>query len=162
MASFSEIAQKEFDFLEREFGYEAVKAKENRDGSLVKYINRDVGVGVKLLYEFASAFVFVFIYRLVDGEIRDNPIPIRKDSDINCFDFNDYLDSEKKMKPAYEYGEDSDYYDPKDGLRNFTKEFAERLRTEGQSILKGDLAILPEMASIIKRRAGLSGSEKVF
>jgi hypothetical protein len=153
MAVFSEIAQQEFDFLEREFGYEVVEAKEKSGGGVVKYINRDAGVGVKLLYEFASAFVFVFIYRLVNGEFRDNPLPIGNETEINCFDFNDYLEGDRKMKPAYEYGEDSDYYDPQDGLRNFTMEFAKRLRTEGQPILKGDLTILPAMASIIKRRA---------
>lgn len=153
MAGFSEIAQGEFQFLEREFGYEVVEAKEKSDGGVVKYINRDNGVGVKLLYEFASAFVFVFIYRLVDGDFCDNPLPIGDDTDINCFDFNDCLEGDLKMKPAYEYGEDSDYYDPQDGLRNFTREFANRLRSEGQAILKGDLTILPAMASIIKRRA---------
>lgn len=153
MADFSEIAQEEFDFLEREFDYEVVEAKETSSGGEVRYINRDAGVGVKLLYEFASAFVFVFIYRLVDGEFCDNPLPVDNDTEINCFDFNDYLEGERKMKPAYEYGENSDYYDPKDGLRNFTKEFAGRLRNEGKAILTGDLSVLPAMASIIKKRA---------
>lgn len=153
MADFTEIAQEEFDFLEREFGYEVVEAKEKSGGGEVRYINRDAGVGVKLVYEFASAFVFVFIYRLVDGEFYDNSLPIGNDTDIHCFDFNDYLEGERKMKPAYEYGENSDYYDTQNGLRNFTKEFAERLRIEGKVILNGDLSVLPAMASIIKRRA---------
>ena len=153
MAGFSEIAQEEFDFLEREFDYKVVEAKDKSGGCEVKYINRDAGVGVKLVYEFASAFVFVFIYRLVDGEFWDNPLPICNDTDINCFDFNDYLEDERKMKPAYEYGENSDYYDPQNGLRNFTKEFARRLQKEGKAILNGDLSALPAMASIIKRRA---------
>lgn len=153
MTGFSEIAGEEFKFLEQDFGYEVVEAKDKSDGGVVKFINRDAGIGVKLLYEFASAFVFVFIYRLVDGDFRDNPLPIGNDTDINCFDFNDCLEGESKMKPAYEYGEHSNYYDSQDGLRNFTKEFAKRLRSEGQAILKGDLTILPAMASIIKRRA---------
>jgi hypothetical protein len=153
MAGFSKIAQEEFDFLELESDYEVVDAKEKSDGGYVTYVNHDAGVGVKLLYEFSSAFIFVFIYRLVEGELRENPVPIGNETEINCFDCNDYLDANFKMKPAYDYGEDSKYFDPQNGLRNFTKEFAKRLRIHGQRILNGDLSMLPAMASIIKRRA---------
>jgi L-lactate dehydrogenase complex protein LldF len=79
--------------------------------------------------------------------------PISNDSTISCFDFNDYLEPSQKMKSAYDYGEDSPYYDPQNGLRNFTKQFADRLRSHGDRILRGDLSILPEMEKIIKRRA---------
>jgi hypothetical protein len=153
MAGFTEIAQKEFEFLEQEFNYEVVEVREKSDGGFVTYVNREAGVGVKLLYEFSSAFVFVFICRLVDGELCENPLPIGDDTEIICFDFNDYLEAESKMRPAYDYGEDSEYYDPQNGLRNFTREFAKRLQANGQQILKGDLSALPAMASIIKRRA---------
>lgn len=153
MASFGEIAKEEFHYLESHFGYELVDAHEKSDGGEVKYINRRVGVGIRILYEFSSAFVFVFIYRLVNGEFHGNPLPIGKDTEINCFDFNDYLVGERKMKPAYEYGEHSAYYDPDNGLRNFTKDFAERLRTDGIQILRGDLSPMPLMAAIIRARA---------
>jgi len=54
---------------------------------------------------------------------------------------------------AYEYGENSIYYDPQNGIRNFVKEFADRLRSHGDSILRGDLSTLPAMEKIIKKRA---------
>ena len=156
MPGFSDIAQDEFAFLEREFQYRVVAAKDDRDGGEVTYVNRKAGVGVKVLYEFRSAFVFVFIYRLVHGECRDNPRRIDSSTEITCFDFNDYLDDDMTMKPAYEYDEKSPYFDAKNGLRNFTREFAKRLRTEGRAILQGDLTMPPAMATIIRNRADTS------
>jgi hypothetical protein len=57
------------------------------------------------------------------------------------------------MKPAYDYGEDSKYYDSHHGLRNYVGDFADRLRTYGKNILAGDLSMFPNMAAIIKKRA---------
>ena len=153
MKNFTCIAKDEFDFLRSEYNYKLVAEENNSNGGHVTFVNQKVGVGVKVQYEFASAFVFVFVYRLVNGEIRENRFPINKDSEINCFDFNDYLEPTKRMKPAYDYGEDSLYYNQQNGLRSFTKEFADRLRCHGDGVLKGDLSILPEMEKIIKRRA---------
>jgi len=153
MAGFVEVAREVFRFLESEYGYTVLKTEDNSSGGYVTYINRDAGVGLKVLYELSSAFIFVFVYRLVVGGLRDNALPITGDSQINCFDFNDYLPPDSKMRPAYDYGEDSNYYDPQNGIRNYTEEFAARLRMHGKHILKGDLSMLPAMESIIKRRA---------
>jgi len=153
MTNFVTIAKDEFAFLRSNFDYEIVAEEDDRNGGYVSFVNPDVGVGVKVQYDIPSAFVFVFVYRLVDGEMRENPLPISGDSEISCFDFNDYLEPAQKMKPAFDYGEDSPYYDPQNGLRNFTKEFADRLRSHGEQILRGDLSILPKMENVIKRRA---------
>jgi hypothetical protein len=153
MTDFTRIAKDEFEFLRSEYDYKLVAEEDNSNGGYVTFVNQDIGVGLKLQYEFPSAFVFVFICRLVDGEFQENRLPISEDSEINCFDFNDYLEPMQKMQPAYDYGEDSPYYDPKNGLRNFTREFADRLRSFGSGILRGDLSAMPKMENIIKRRA---------
>ena len=153
MTDFVTIAKDEFAFLRDDYDYESVAEEDGSNGGFVSFLNPGVGVGVKLQYEFASDFVFVFVYRLIDGQMRDNSLPITDDSEINCFDFNDYLAKDQKMRPAYEYGENSIYYDPQNGLLNFVKEFADRLRSHGDSILRGDLSTLPAMEKIIKKRA---------
>ena len=153
MTDFARIAKDEFEFLKSEYGYELIGQEDNSNGGYVTFVNREVGVGVKLQYEAPSAFVFVFVCRLIDGEIRENRLPISSDSEINCFDFNDYLEPTQRMKSAYDYGENSPYYHPKNGLRNFTRGFAARLRSHGDRLLRGDLSILPEMANVIRRRA---------
>lgn len=153
MSAFVAIAREEFAFLELEYGYSVLEVEESCSDVYVTYVNRDVGVGLKLLYEFAGSLLFVFVYRLVDGELRDNPRWIDNDTVINCFDLNDYLADDSKMRPSYEYDEDSGYFDPQNGLRNYVKEFAVRLRNYGTLILKGDLSMLPAIESIIRKRA---------
>ena len=153
MAEFTSIARDEFDFLISEYGYEPTTAIDSKYGGYACFVNQKAGVGVKVEYEYPVGLVFVFICKLVDGEIRENQLPITSESNINCFDVSDYLAPADRMKPAYEYDEDSSYFDPQDGLRNFAKEFATRLRIHGDSILRGDLSILPEMEKVIKMRA---------
>jgi hypothetical protein len=57
------------------------------------------------------------------------------------------------MKPAYEYGDESAYYDEENGLRNYAGEFATRLKTFGRQLLSGDFTVLPRIEQIIKERA---------
>lgn len=153
MSGFTQIARDLFSFIETEYGYDLLECEDNNVCSYLIYTNTEVGVGLKLLYEFSSAFVFVLIYRLVDGELRENIFPIDEKTEINCFDFNDTLEHNKKMRPAFDYSEESKYFDSSNGLRYYTEEFAERLRLFGEKILIGDLSILPKVEKIIKDRA---------
>jgi hypothetical protein len=153
MSGFVEVARDLFAFLERDFGFSLKSCSDESWGGQLTFVNLDNGVAVKPVYDFSNAFVFVFIYRLVEGKIIDNSLPITDKSQITCFDFNDLLDEHRKMKPAYEYGEDSVYYDEKNGLRNYVAEFATRLKEEGRELLKGDFSRLRQAEEIIKQRA---------
>jgi len=153
MDGFIEISRGLFNFLEVKYGYELIAIRDGDGCSYLMYSNKDVGIGFKLLYELSSSFVFVLVYRLIEGEFRDNCLPISDDTEITCIDFNDTLMPEHKMRPAYEYGEESSYFDAEDGLRNYVEEFSSRLRLFGKNILIGDLSIFPEIEKIIKRRA---------
>ena len=152
-SSFSNITLDVFRFLESDFEYQVDEVVEKKSESYVSYVNSSLGVGVKLLFDFSYSVVFVFIHRLVDGVLCDNPPNITDDSVLSCFDFNDYLDEDLKLKPAFEYGEDSEYYDEVHGLRNYIEDVAERLLAHGSHILNGDLTMFPDMETIIKNRA---------
>lgn len=152
MQSYTQILKEEFAFLEAAFGYKLTDVSDSSARGAVFYMNCDVGVAVKVEYDASCAFIFVFICRLIDGVIRENRFPIGRDSEINCFDFNDYLEDNVKMRPAYNYDENSEYYHPKYGLRNFARAFATRLRTHGPHILRGDLSMLPSMVLLIEQR----------
>lgn len=151
MTDFCESVKEHFLFLESEYDCNLESMRAEDWGCEVIYRNRTTGI--KLLYEVYCAFVFVFIYKLVNGEMVDNPRPLGLDSPITCFDFNDALPIEKRMKPAYEYGSQSNYYDEEEGLSNYSKDFALRLREYGKDVLNGDFSVLPEMEKIIKQRA---------
>lgn len=151
MTDFCDSIKEHFQFLETDYDYKLESSRIEDWGGEVIYSNNTTGI--KLLYEFSCAFIYVFICKLVDGRIIDNPRPMSIDSEINCFDFNDALPEDQKMKPAYEYGLDSPFYDESNGLSNYSKEFALRLSEYGQNVLRGDFSILPKMEKIIKARA---------
>ena len=156
MSGFVEIAREAFAFLESEYRFHISDFAEDNYGGYVTYINVEKEIAVKPHYEFASAFVFVFIYRLVEGQLRDNALPVTHDSQINCFDFNDVLPEDRKMKSAFDYGEDSAYFNEQNGLQTYVSEFATRLEEHGQQLLTGDFSILPLVETIIKSRADTS------
>ena len=151
MAEFCSIAEEKFAFLESDFAFSLESEREEEWGGEVIYSGADLAI--RILYEYSSAFVFVFICKLVGGEIRRNPRPVMPDSIITCFDFNDMLPAEEKMKPAYEYNPDSLYFDENEGLANYVAEFSVRLRRYGAELLRGDFSVFPKMEAIIKARA---------
>lgn len=153
MSGYVEVASEAFAFLETGYHFSIKDCSDENGGGHMTYVNVEVGVGVKALYEFSSAFVFVFIYRLVNGQLRDNVLPITDESEITCFDFNDALAADQKMKPAYEYGDDSEYFDEQNGLLNYVMEFATRLKRYGGEFLVGNFAAVLSVEEAIKRRA---------
>ena len=153
MSQFVEVARDAFEFLTRKYGFSFVECSGANGGGHVTYVNTQHGVAVKAMYEVSSAFVFVFIYRLIDGELRENSLPITDQSEINCIDFNDVLPEAQKMKPAYEYGDHSPFYDEQFGLQNFVREFATRLDGFGGPLLGGNFSVMAQVAEVIRRRA---------
>ncbi|WP_010587222.1 hypothetical protein [Schlesneria paludicola] len=153
MPGFVEIAREAFAFLESQYHFSIKECVDDDDFGQVTYVNIRNGVAVKLLYEFSNAFVFVFIYRLIDGQICDNVLPISNESEINCIEFNDVLSGVQKMKPAYEYGDNSCYYDGQNGMREYVSEFATRLQKYGGKLLAGAFDEMKGVEQIIKHRA---------
>ncbi len=153
MTTFCESVKKHFQFLEVEYACKLESSVIENWGGTVIYRNNTTGI--KLLYEANSAFIYVFIYKLVKGEMIDNPVILEPDSEITCFDFNDALPENEKMKPAYEYGPASLYYDDQNGLSNYIQDYALRLKEHGSALLKGDFSIISKVEKIIKKRATL-------
>ncbi len=151
MSNFCQVAKKSFSFLESEFGYRIASETREPWGSEIVYLGAKTGI--RLLYEDMVPFVFVFVCKLVDGRIVDNPQLITPESEPLCFDLNDFLDEKTKMKLATDYGPDSIYMDESDGMSNYVDAFSTRLRNYGQSFLNGDFSRLPEMQKLIRARA---------
>jgi hypothetical protein len=153
MPGFVEVARDAFAFLEGDYGFSIQGRSNSKEDGQIIYSNVKNGVAVKVLYECREGMIFIFIYKLIDGKIRENPSPITHDSMITCFDFNEVVPEADRMKPSYTYSEDSKYFDERDGLRNFAADFALRLRKYGEDLLTGDFAVLPDAEKTIKNRA---------
>ena len=83
---------------------------------------KNPSTGVKIIYETHHAYITIFLYRLINDEIIENPRIIDKNVELNCFALDDVLLLRNKasiLKPAYEYGENSKYYDKENGFKTY-------------------------------------------
>src|SRR5436190_18739047 len=112
--NFDQIVREEFEFLLQEHGFSTIaKCEKVADGYEILFTNRTTGV--RLNYEFREAYVFVTIYRLINGKFVENPNPIKPESVMHGFSLDDIIavqNPEAMVKPAYQYGTNSVYYDP--------------------------------------------------
>jgi len=150
MTVFCSVAKEKFAFLVEEFDFSLVDEAAEPWGGEIVY--RSGLVGIRVTYEAPSAFVFVRIYRLVEGEMRENPSDARSVDDVTYIYMQDALSEAFRMRPAYEYGEDSAYYDEENGLETFVSEFASRLKRHCRGLLEGDFSSFEMAAKILIAR----------
>lgn len=150
---FDIIAQEQFKFLVSEYDFRLSKCEKEDWGYELIYLNDTTGV--KITYEYREAYVFIMLYQLLDGEFQENPRNIEGNTILHGYGLDDLIslrNPQTLIKPAYDYGEQSKYYDEKNGLLLYVSEFAENLKKYAKDILKGDFTIFPELDKIVKER----------
>jgi len=150
---FDIIAQEQFKFLESEYSFSLSKCKKEDWGYELIYLNDTTGV--KITYEYREAYVFIMLYQLIDGELRENPRNIEDNTILHGYGLDDLIslrNSQALIKPAYEYGEQSEYYDQENGLSLYVAAFAGNLKAYAKDILNGDFTIFPDLDKIVKER----------
>lgn len=152
--NFDEIAKEQFEFLQSEFGFN-INACEKKDwGYELIYLNDTTGV--KITYEFQEAYIFITLYQLINGTLIENPRNIEQKTILYSYGLDDIInerDSLALIKPAYQYGEDSDYYDKKNGLILYVSAFAKNLKKYAADVLSGDFQIFNKIDKVVKERA---------
>ncbi|MBK8503664.1 MAG: hypothetical protein IPL46_16510 [Saprospiraceae bacterium] len=94
-----------FNYQKEDWGYELI------------YLNNTTGV--KITYEFREAYIFIMLIKLVDGSLIENPRSIQENNVLYGYGLDDVIglrNPQALIKPAYQYGEESEYYDKKKGL----------------------------------------------
>lgn len=150
---FDIIAQEQFKFLTSEYGFRLSKCDKEDWGYELIYLNDTTGV--KITYEYREAYVFIMLYQLIDGELRENPRSIDDNTILHGYGLDDLIglrNSQALIKPAFEYGEQSEYYDEEKGLLLYVSAFAENLKIYAKDILGGDFTVFPELDKIVKDR----------
>lgn len=95
------------------------------------------------------------MYKLIDGDIQENPGNIKINTILYGYGLDDIIsfhNSEDLVKPAYEYGEQSEYYDKDKGLSLFTSAFSNNLKIYGKDVLDGNFEIFLKLDKIVKER----------
>lgn len=150
---FNTIAQEKFNFLVSEFHFKMKQIPRNKNKNLLLYSNTTTGV--EIAYEFRYATVNIMLYRLVESKFIRNPINITKGTKLFGFDLIDLLSIRNPnaiILPAYEYGENSKYYNPIDGFELYIGDFAAILKNNAADVLLGDFTIFTELENIVKGR----------
>lgn len=151
---FDIIAQEQFKFLELQFGFRLRESIKQPWGYELTFTNATTGI--KLSYVFQEAYIFIMLYRLVHGVILENPRIIQDNTNLTGYGLDDILlirNPEALIKPAYQYGDSSKYYNPENGLTLYVSEFAKNLKEYAQDVLCGDFSIFKTIEPIVKARA---------
>ena len=150
---FDIIAQEQFKFLLSEYDFRLSKCEKEDWGYELIYLNDTTGV--KITYEYREAYVFIMLYQLMEGELQENPRSIEGDTVLLGYGLDDLIslrNPQALAKPAYEYEEQSEYYDKEEGLSLFVKAFADSLKISAKDILSGDFSVFPDLDKIVKER----------
>lgn len=150
---FDIIAQEQFKFLLSKYDFRLSKCEKEDWGYELIYLNDTTGV--KITYEYREAYVFIMLYQLIEGELQDNPRSIEGDTILLGYGLDDLIsvrNPQALIKPAYEYGELSEYYDKEKGLSLYVTAFANNLKTSAKDILSGDFTVFPDLDKIVKDR----------
>lgn len=145
--TFSRVCLEKFHFLATEFDFSSVVKKES---SLCRVIYRNRTTAVEIGLEWREQYVYVEIYRLVDGKMEENPIVIRPESDLTVFNLEDliatrapelHLISQASGKPLTSHD-----------IEKILTDRALALRDYGQEVLQGDFRVFRKLGRIVKAR----------
>ncbi len=147
-----QVFEQTFDFLKNEYGFNTILSEREDWGYYFTAINSTTGIEIQ--YEFKEAFIQIVIYRLIDGKIVKNITnAIKNNEPITGFSLEWILalkNAEAQIKPAYEYGIESKYYEKENGLKNYASIVAERLKEYASDILKGDFSVFSTLDIMVK------------
>lgn len=147
------VLQEEFNFLLSEYDCKLSRCKKEKWGIELLYLNNTSGV--KINYEYHEGYIFIMLYKLINGVFHENPKNIDKDTILFGYDLDDIIsifNQQDLVKRVYEYGENSNFYVSNEGVNEYIKLFALNLKKYSSSILRGDFSIFFDLDKIVKTR----------
>ncbi len=157
---FKIIAEEKFSFLTSDFNFKLIKSYKCKWGYELLYLNEVTGV--KIIYEYREAYIFIVLCELLNGKIVENPFKIEEDSVLHCYGLDDVINIQNPsdlVKPAYQYGKESKYYDKQNGLALYVATFANNLKKYASDILLGNFNIFKKLDRVVKDRTKNFNSE---
>ena len=152
--NFDKIAKNRFKFLELEYKF-LLTEKTKKDWGGYELIYQNSCTGVKIVYEFKEAYIFITLFKLVDGELIENPLTFDENSILFGYGLDDVIRLRNPLaliKPAYEYSVDTKYHDKDTGLDSYVSDFADNLKKYANDILIGDFSLFKDLHKIVLER----------
>lgn len=154
--NYDDIFKNTFEFLIKDYCFRIISQSDEK--SSYKMVLKNATTGVEIKYEVREAYINIMLYRLVNGEIRENnSIAIRNNESINGFNL-DYIVNLRSpndlIRPAYEYGELSEFYEEEYGLFKYVTKFSENLKKHAGDILNGEFDLFNVLDKFVKDTYG--------
>jgi hypothetical protein len=149
---FHKMCKVEFEFLETEFNCKVVDISQTKSCELVIYTNETTAVQISL--ELRDGGIFVEIMKLVDGKIPPKEIFINSNTQLNRFDFEDFLAIRNPSLSIERPDLNKLIFEPgwEKIMTRIVRQFATELRKHASDVLKGDFRIFSNLEKIVKAR----------
>jgi hypothetical protein len=151
--SFDIIAKRQFKFLESDYNFKLIECRAEDWGYELKYLNSKTGI--KITYEFREAYIFIMLYQLLEGKLIENTRNINYNTILFGYSLEDIINIRNPsvlIKPAYKYGDKSQFYNKEKGLKLYVSAFASNLKNYAKDVLSGNFEVFKELNKIVKER----------
>lgn len=148
VSAFFQISAEKFQFLVHEFGFRKGAKRSESGLNSVRYETENTAVEIGL--EWKEQYVYVELFRLINGKIKENPIVIRPDSELTVHNLEDLI---ALRAPKVTLG--SKYFGKPitvESLEYILSHHASALKELGRDVLRADFTVFSELESIVKER----------
>jgi len=150
--AFFKISAEKFQFLVDEFGFR--RGAQKSESGLYRVLYENETTAVEIGMEWQEQYVYVELFRLINGEIKENPIMIGHDSELAVFNLEDLLGIRAPKMTL-----DPEYFGTRitlGSLDHVLGHYARSLKEVGKDVLHGDFTVFRELESIVKARISRS------
>jgi hypothetical protein len=146
--AFFQVTIERFQFLIEKFRFG--KGTKRSNGGVYRVIYQNKVIAVEIGLEWREQYIYVELFRLINGKIRENPIIIQPDSSLTAYNLEDLLAiraPEQKLNQEY-------FHKPLNikSVECVLTHYAHALQEFGEDVLLGDLAIFTELEAVVKAR----------
>jgi hypothetical protein len=152
--TFFKVCFEKFNFLVTEFGCRRAVREET---GLCQVIYRNKTTAVEIGFEWREQYIYVELYRLVKGKIKENPIMIRPESNLRVFNLEDLL-AIRAPELAFSSNPPSKPLSNND-VEKILTDRALALHKYARDISRGDFSVFRELDGIVKRRVLVKGEQ---
>src|SRR5713226_8350677 len=155
VGAFFRKATEKFQFLVDQFGFR--RPVKRSEGGTYRVLYQSETTAVEIGLEWREQYVYVELFRLVNGKIKENPVIIGRESDLTSFNLEDLIAlkaPQMKLSPEY-------FNRPLtvQSLEHVLTRYARALRDCGRDVLKGDFSVFAELEGVVKARIRYASSQ---
>lgn len=134
-----------FNYLKQEYGFRDVSDIIDNDYCSIKMQNNTTGISLN--YERRENYLFAYLYRLVDGEIREDINPISSNLPLHSIELNYIIQFKDSV-----YFIDKLRKKSSKSIDELILDLAYDLKKYAKEVLNGDFHVFNEVDAVAKKR----------